>query len=162
MKKSSKTWISVLFGLVAGLGLSAVQRSMSLAPIERMSEAISTAESVEIRFPDQEGSELFAVSSNEWAKFSRILQDHRLTTEVQAMCHEPDVEIRFIKNWHQSLTATFSLQCGNFRFRDPLRRVVWVTIYDPEDSNFRLDRLTDYISELKARTTFGSQPRDRR
>jgi hypothetical protein len=157
MKKLGKTWISFFLGLTAGLGLFALVRSISQPPIERISDAIATAERVEIRFLDHEDSEFFAMSSTEWGNFSTILRDHRLTTEVQAMCHEPDVEIRFIKGWAKSLTATLSLECENFHFRDPLRRVVWVTIYDPGDPAFKLSRLTHYISKLKSHTSAGSQ-----
>jgi hypothetical protein len=157
MKKSAKTWISFFLGLTAGLALSLLVRSISLSPIERISDAIATAEQVEIRFLDHDGTEFFAMSSTDWGNFSKVLRDHRLTTEVQAMCHEPDVEIRFIKGWAKSLTATLSLQCENFHFRDPLRRVVWVTIYDPGDPAFKLSRLIHHISELKSHTTAGSQ-----
>lgn len=157
MKKSAKTWISFFLGLTAGLALSALVQSISLSPIDRISDAIATAERVEIRFLDHKDSEFFAMSSTEWGNFSEILRDHRLTTEVQAMCHEPDVEIRFIKGWAKSQTVTFSLECENFHFRDPLRRVVWVTIYDPGDPAFKLSRLTHYISELKSETAAGSQ-----
>ena len=121
-----------------------------------MSDAISSAESVEVRFLDHEGSEFIAVSSTEWESFSKLLKEHRLTNQVQAMCHEPDVEIRFMKSPYKSLTATFSLECENFYFRDPLRRVVWVTIYDPGDPTFKLTRLSQYLSELKSQSTAGS------
>lgn len=149
--KKSIFWIVALACLALGLLFAFFIPSAFVPPEECLSNAISTAEGVEVRFIHADDSGFHVLSASEWSELQALLQDHYLTTEMNVMCHEPDIEIRFVRNWGRSLTGTLSFECNNFYFDNMLGQTEWVSVFERNGAQSGLPDLAEFFTRLEHR-----------
>ncbi|MEA3209404.1 MAG: hypothetical protein QOE70_2461 [Chthoniobacter sp.] len=147
----------------AARGLSLLQTAVQTADeIEVSFLSKATPKPTQARYRTKAFPEEFTITSSQRLTSDQtkqllgILQQHVFDPGGGAMCHDPGFVLRFARQGRTLLTGSLCLHCTNLEIEPFPFAPIWISIFDKEAKDMRLQTIEKFLATLREAAPLGA------